>query len=75
MSLKAVGVHARIKALRKQAVYTHCCGHNLTVFSLLNALGVYIYFLILGWASIGEGRLFKKLDFLSNSLLSLWAIQ
>ena len=28
----------------------------ITVFSLLNALGVYIFFLILGWASIGEGR-------------------
>ena len=28
----------------------------ITVFSLLNALGVYIYFLILGWAFIGEGR-------------------
>ena len=27
-----------------------------TVFSLLNALGVYIFFLILGWASIGEGH-------------------
>ena len=27
-----------------------------TVFSLLNALGVYKFFLILGWASIGEGR-------------------
>ena len=27
-----------------------------TVFSLLNALGIYIFFLILGWASIGEGR-------------------
>ena len=27
-----------------------------TVFSLLNALGVYIFFLILGWASVGEGR-------------------
>ena len=27
-----------------------------TVFSLLNALGVYIFLLILGWASIGEGR-------------------
>ena len=29
---------------------------DITVFSLLNALGVYIYFFILGWASIGEGR-------------------
>ena len=27
-----------------------------TVFSLLNALGVYIFLLILEWASIGEGR-------------------
>ena len=27
-----------------------------TVFSLLNAQGVYIFFLILRWASIGEGR-------------------
>ena len=25
-----------------------------TVFSLLNAVGIYIFFLILGWASIGE---------------------
>ena len=25
-------------------------------YSLLNALGVYIFLLILGWASIGEGR-------------------
>ena len=54
------------------AMYFHI---STTVFSLLNALGVYIFFLILGWASIGEGRLFKKLDFLSNSLLSLGAIQ
>ena len=29
---------------------------DITVFSLLNALGIYIFFLILGWASIGEGR-------------------
>ena len=36
---------------------------------------LYNFFLILGWASIGEGRLFKKLDFLSNSSLSLGAIQ
>ena len=28
----------------------------VTIFSLLNALGVYIFFLILRWASIGEGR-------------------
>ena len=27
-----------------------------TVFSLLNTLGIYIFFLILEWASIGEGR-------------------
>ena len=27
-----------------------------TVFSLLNTLGAYIFFLILGWASIGKGR-------------------
>ena len=46
-----------------------------TVFSFLNVLGVYILFSILGWASVGEGHLFKKLDFLSNSLLSLRAIQ
>ena len=31
------------------------CYFVITVFSLLNALGVYIFFLILGWASIGEG--------------------
>ena len=31
MSSEAVGVKARIKALRKKAVYTHCCGHNLNL--------------------------------------------
>ena len=51
-----------------------------TVFSLLNALG-FIYFFDFGvgvyWrgALNREGCLFKKLDFLSNSLLSLGAIQ
>ena len=34
-------------------ILCHCLPH-LTVFSLLNTLGVYIYFLILGWASIAE---------------------
>ena len=57
------------------------CSFEITVFSLLNALGVYIYFFDFGvgvyWrgALNREGRLFKKLDFLSNSLLSLGAIQ
>ena len=31
MSSEAVGVQARIKALRKKAVYMHCCGHNLNL--------------------------------------------
>ena len=31
MSSEAVGLQARIKALRKKAVYTHCCGHNLNL--------------------------------------------
>ena len=31
MSLEAVGVQARIKALCKKAVYTHCCAHNLNL--------------------------------------------
>ena len=31
MSSEAVGVQARIKALLKKAVYTHCCGHNLNL--------------------------------------------
>ena len=36
--------------------YAQASYYQFTVFSLLNALGVYIFFLILGWASIGEGR-------------------
>ena len=31
MSSKAVGVQARIKQLCQKAVYTHCCGHNLSL--------------------------------------------
>ena len=31
MSSEAVGVKGRIKRLRKKAVYTHCCGHNLSL--------------------------------------------
>ena len=31
MSSEAVGVQARIKVLCEKAVYTHCCGHNLSL--------------------------------------------
>ena len=31
MPSEAVGVQARIKALGKKAVYTHCCRHNLNL--------------------------------------------
>ena len=31
MSSEAVGVQARIKMLFEKAVYTHCCGHNLSL--------------------------------------------
>ena len=31
MSSEAVGVQARIKQLCEKALYTHCCGHNLSV--------------------------------------------
>ena len=31
MSSQAVGVQAHIKTLREKAVYTHCCGHNLSL--------------------------------------------
>ena len=48
-----------------------------TVFSQLNALGVYKFFRILGWALIGEGRLqetgylIKKIRYLKKELLKL----
>ena len=31
MSSEAVGMQARIKALCEKAVYTQCCGHNLSL--------------------------------------------
>ena len=31
MSSQAVGVQKRVKDLCKKAVYTHCCGHNLSL--------------------------------------------
>ena len=34
MSSEAVGLQAHIKVLRKKAVYTHCCGHNLNLVIL-----------------------------------------
>ena len=38
----------------------------VTVFTPINALGVYKKNSILGWAFIGEGRLFKEIKFCSR---------
>ena len=43
-------------SLKNGILVSHIPSELSTVFSLLNALGVYIFYLILGWASIGEGH-------------------
>ena len=61
MSLQAVGVQKRAKDLCKKAIYTHCCGHNLSLV-VVSACKIPVFHNVLGIVKEAS-RLFVKVCF------------